>query len=106
MKMNKDRTLLVSRIKTPDGTILISKHRHDYVCHTDKNGEYYFLDGGTDYIRTSVNEVEAEPLHLLSDSPFEEIRKNLYWGTNYDKDMKLLHKTMGCVLNLMIKINS
>ena len=31
--------ILNSRMRTPDGTILESKHRHDYVTHTDANGK-------------------------------------------------------------------
>ena len=38
-------------IKTPDGTIIESKHRHDFVCHKDKNGNTYCVDGGLDYLK-------------------------------------------------------
>lgn len=38
-----ERKLLVNRIQTPDGTILTSKSVHDYVTHTDANGEEYIL---------------------------------------------------------------
>lgn len=31
-----EKILLVNRIKTPDGTIIQSKHRHDYVTYIDK----------------------------------------------------------------------
>ena len=47
--------ILNSRMRTPDGTILESKHRHDYVTHTDANGKEYMLDGGLDYVRCSAN---------------------------------------------------
>jgi hypothetical protein len=72
---NMDKKLLVSRIKTPDGTILHSKHRHDYVTHIDANGEEYMLDGGNDYQRVSVNIEPFKDISLYDDSPFEEIRK-------------------------------
>ena len=49
------RKLIQNKWQTPDGTILISKHRHDYVEYTDKNGDYYMIDGGNDYVRKSVN---------------------------------------------------
>jgi len=40
-------------LTTPDGTVLISHHRHDFRTHTDKNGKFYFIDGGSDYTRTT-----------------------------------------------------
>ncbi len=47
--------ILRSRMRTPDGTILESKHRHDYVTHLDANGNEYMLDGGLAYVRSSAN---------------------------------------------------
>ena len=85
--------LLVNRILTPDGTILESKHRWDYVNYLDANGEMYMVDGGVDYQRVSVNKEPYKDLSLYTDSPFEEIRKHLKWGVNYDKDMNRLPST-------------
>ena len=48
-------SILSNRMRTPDGTILESKHRHDYVTHLDANGREYMLDGGLDYVRGSAN---------------------------------------------------
>jgi len=71
-----ERKLILSRIQTPDGTILTSYHRHDYVTHTDKNGLEYMLDGGTDYQRVSSHpEAPFKDLSVYSDAPFEEIRQ-------------------------------
>jgi hypothetical protein len=70
-----ERQLVYNAIRTPDGTILVSYHRHDYKTHLDANGEEYMIDGGTDYIRTSVNEEPAESLALYDDEPFEKIRE-------------------------------
>lgn len=71
------RELLVLRIQTPDGTILTSRHQHDYQSHVDKNGEIYFIEGGVYYVRQSVNIIPAKDVSIYVDSPFEEIRENL-----------------------------
>lgn len=47
--------LIRNRLQTPDGKILESVHRHDYVSHRDDNGKLYFLDGGLDYARCSAH---------------------------------------------------
>lgn len=86
------RKLIQNKWQTPDGTILISKHRHDYVEYTDKNGEYYMIDGGNDYIRKSVNKKEMKDLCIYSDGSFKTDRF-LLWGRNYDENMKRLPKT-------------
>jgi len=77
-EVSTNKILIANRWKTPDGTILHSKHVHDYVSHTDKNGEHYFIDGGTDYIRRSVNNELMENMCIYSDSPFDVIRTVLY----------------------------
>ena len=84
MAKKKEPELLVNRIQTPDGTILISKFTHDFVSHVDANGEEYFIDGGMDYTRTSVNREPAKLLCLYDTdmkTSFEEIRKYVYRGT-------------------------
>lgn len=76
------RQLLVNKIKTPDGTILESRHRHDYQQHIDKvSGETYIVDGGYDYLRRSVNTVPYEEMSLYDDDDFEKIREHFTWGT-------------------------
>jgi len=77
----KEKFLIYSAIRTPDGTILESKHVHDYVTYLDKNEETYVLDGGTEYIRRSINIVEAEDLSLYSDAPFEQLREVITRGS-------------------------
>lgn len=81
----KNSLRLVSRIRTPDGTVLTSEHVHDFVTHTDKNGEKYMLDGGSDYQRTYINKEPATDVSIYTFSPFEEIRKYVKRGT-FDKD--------------------
>lgn len=87
--------ILRNAIKTPDGTILESVHRHDFVSHTDKNGKYYFVDGGLDYLRRSIHlEDLPEDLTIMDNGTHELRRKYLKWGNNYDKDMNLLSETI------------
>ena len=77
--------MLRNSMRTPDGTHLISRHRHDYVSHTDKNGEVYMVDGGNDYIRRSVNNIPAKDTTLFLEDGHEVLREELVWGT-YGKD--------------------
>lgn len=86
--------ILVNKIQTPDGTILESKHRHDYVSHTDVNGEYYMVDGGKDYLKRSINIIPSIDLTIEDDGSHELRRQYLTWGNNYDKDMNRLPKTV------------
>jgi len=96
--------IILNRIKTPDGTILTSHHRHDYVTHIDKNGFEYMVDGGNDYLRRNINSTKLSLLKRLfivflslfgyiwidpakhielsvySNAPFEVIRENFCRG--------------------------
>jgi len=73
--------IIRNAIRTPDGTVIESKHRHDYVVHVDStNGKQYMVDGGLDYTRASANGDE-EYLHVYSDEPHEVVREALTWGT-------------------------
>ena len=74
--------LLRNAIKTPDGTLLESRFRHDYKEHKDMvSGEVYIVDGGLDYIRCSLNDVKPTKLHLYEDDPHEKIREEFSWGS-------------------------
>jgi len=80
--------VLVSGMICPDGTILYSRHRHDYKEHVDViTGEWMMIDGGTDYVKSSVNNVRAQYISLTTESPHVEIREHFGWGT-YGKDGK------------------
>ncbi len=76
-----EKFIVHNSIRTPDGTVLTSRHVHDYVTHIDTNGEYYQNDGGLDYFHRSVNKEEAEDLSLYSDAPHEQIREVVSRGS-------------------------
>jgi len=38
--------LIANALRTPDGTVLESKSRHDYKEYIDANGKTYMIDGG------------------------------------------------------------
>lgn len=86
--------ILFNAIKTPDGTILSSKHRHDYVAYEDtQTGELYGVDGGADYFRRIGNVSDCEDLSITSLTPFSDIRERFHWGSrgvNGDEPIKML----------------
>ena len=73
-------SMIRNALCTPDGTILRSRHRHDYVTHKDANGKVYMLDGGLSYVRRSANGDE-EMMTVTLAEPHEEIREACDWGT-------------------------
>lgn len=72
---------IASFLITPDGTKLQSFHRHDYKTHTDKNGEEYMIDGGLDYVRTSMNKHPAVYHTITMDDPHHLRREHFHWGS-------------------------
>lgn len=85
--MKKSDQIIANKIQTPDGTVLRSYHRHDYVSYVDKNGETYIADGGTDYLKRSVNKAPAKELSVYLSAPFNTVRKEFVWGS-YGKSGK------------------
>lgn len=75
------KKLIRSAIRTPDGTVLESRHSHDCRTHLDNNGETYMLDGGIDYQRGSINKEPAIDVSLYDDQPHEIQREVIKWGT-------------------------
>ena len=91
---NEDYTILFNAIKTPDGTILSSRHRHDYVEYEDtKTGKLYGVDGGADYFRRIGDVSDCEDLSITDKTPISEIRQKFHWGSrgvNGDEPIKML----------------
>lgn len=87
------KMLLVNKWETPDGTILHSKSRHDYVSHLDDNGKIYAVDGGTCYCRT-VGPEDMKSLCIFSDDDPEIIRTTLLWGSYGPRGRSLIYKTI------------
>jgi hypothetical protein len=74
--------IVANMIRTPDGTVLQSFHRHDYKTYTDKNGKEYMVDGGLDYTRRFVHDdAPYEELSAYSNDPHDVIREAFKWGT-------------------------
>ena len=80
--MHSEARIVSNRIRTPDGTILESMHRHDYVTYLDANGKEYMVDGGLDYLRRNVHDdAPYEELSVYDDALHVEIRNVFKWGT-------------------------
>ena len=79
LDMEKAR-IVSNRILTPDGTILESMHRHDYVTYEDANGLEYMVDGGLDYLRRNVHDdAPYIELSVYSDDSHDVIRDVFKW---------------------------
>ena len=72
--------ILLNQLRTPDGTVLTSRRRHDFVEHTDKNGRTYYIDGGLDYVRGTAHGDEEYMTTYIS-FRHSENRANAFWGT-------------------------
>ena len=70
--------ILQNAIQCPDGKIIKSIHRHDWVGH--KN---YFVDGGLEYFRSGFPTSGDRPidLRLTTSDSIDFIKNNLLWGT-------------------------
>ena len=80
--MMSEARIVSNRIRTPDGTVLESRHRHDYVTYVDKNGKEYMVDGGLEYLRRNVHDdAPYEELSVYDDAPYALVREVFKWGT-------------------------
>lgn len=73
-------TLVLNAIRTPDGTVLESRNRHDYREYTDANGKTYMIDGGLDYVRCSAHK-DQEWVGCYLEDGHVKVREALTWGT-------------------------
>ena len=91
--------ILYNAIRTPDGTLLVSYHRHDYVAHKDANGKYYAVDGGLEYLRR-IGTIDYEELSLTDKDDFSKVREVVTWGTRgKDGKQPLEYKRLFSVLS-------
>ena len=78
--MTTESRILLNRIKTPDGTILTSYNRHNYVEYKDTiTKEVLMVDGGTDYLRRNMGTYEE--LSVYDDGSHLTRRSAVHWGT-------------------------
>ena len=75
-----EQRLLKNALRTPDGTIIQSRSRHDYVTHTDANGKVYVVDGGLDYQRRS-NHGDEQDCSVYDTGDHLVRREALTWGS-------------------------
>lgn len=76
----QEHHLIANRWQCPDGTVLQSLHRYDYVSHKDAlTGEECCVDGGIfGVLRTSGN---LKDLCVYSNDSHELQREFFHWGT-------------------------
>ena len=67
---------LINALKCRCGTVIKSKHRHDFVKHGD-----VAVDGGHEYIRRVGDMSGTEELSVEDDGTIELAREHLEWGT-------------------------
>ena len=86
--------LIRNALQTPDGTIIESTHRHDYVTYTDANGKEYMVDGGLAYVRRSTHADQID-MCLYNNEPHKVQSELLTWGTyGPNGDQPLQYKTI------------
>ena len=99
--------IIYNAIRTPDGTVIESKHRWDYQDHTDANGQVYAVDGGNDYIRR-IGPWDYTELSVTPDDKHEVIRKVFKWrsygksGNEPARDTALKDLTDNHIQNILL----
>lgn len=90
-----EKKIALNSIQTPDGTILISHHRHDYKKYQDQNGRIYIVDGGRDYLKRGFETEDFIEKSIFYDeqTDFQILREAFHWGNrgkNGDMELKYL----------------
>lgn len=75
-----NQSIVYNAIRTPDGTVIESRHVHDYQTYTDANGKTYMVDGGMEYLRRNAHD-DYTDLSVTLDDGHEAVREALTWGT-------------------------
>jgi hypothetical protein len=84
--MENKAQIIYNAIRCPDGTVIESKHRWDYVEHLQEDGRRYAVDGGDAYLRRAVSDDKYEEISLTTSAPHEEIREVFSWTSIKGKD--------------------
>lgn len=98
-KVKHHKSIVHNAIQTPDGTIIESRHRHDYVEYIDANGNEYMVDGGTDYLRRGYTVADYTEMSLYEDDDIEVIRKVVTRGGRGKDGKQPLTFTPICEMN-------
>lgn len=93
--------IISRKIMTPDGTILETINKHDYVSHLDKNGECYIIDGGKHSFKSSINIIQPFDLSIYECSPHIVIREHFKWTTLDNKILKLSEMEIDHIINIL-----
>jgi len=72
----------------PDGTIIQTRHRHDFVGHEDKNGNFYAIDGGLEYCRITAMRPDFKIIEVDDSEHWEIVRQ---FGYRIHKDGSICH---------------
>lgn len=84
--------IVYNAIRCPDGVVIESRHRWDFVKHTQEDGRYYAVDGGLSYCKRVSSDDDYVELLLTLDDKHETIREYFNWKSLRDENFKPLKK--------------
>ena len=92
--MARTKQIIFNALRTPDGTVLVSRSQHDYRTYTDPtNAKKYMVDGGLAYERSSNNGDEQYMYQYYDPFDHKHNRTWMHWGTRgKDGDKPLQYK--------------